>query len=66
MVNKTELQVNMAAVVRVDDASEGHVFDRIGAQGWGVEKNERRQKTVRIVSRSDCVTSRGRTTLLRV
>jgi len=40
MVNETELQVNMAAVVRIDDTSEGPVFDRTEAQrgGGGGEK----------------------------
>jgi len=48
MVNTTELQVNMAALVRIDYTSEGPVFGRIGAQVRGGEKNEERwQKTVR-------------------
>jgi hypothetical protein len=66
MVNKTELQVNMAAVVRIDDTSEGSVFDLTEAKAGRGEKKEREQKTERIVSRSYCVTSRGRMTLLRV
>jgi len=55
MVNETELQVNMAAVVRIDDTSEGSVFDRTEAQrGGGGGKKKRRAKKVKILSRSGC------------